>query len=49
MLNIPDNHPARDVWDTFWISDEINNNRESGSKYLLRTHTSPVQIREMLK
>ena len=24
MLNIPDNHPARDVWDTFWISDEIN-------------------------
>jgi phenylalanyl-tRNA synthetase alpha chain len=23
-LNIPDNHPARDVWDTFWISDEIN-------------------------
>ncbi len=49
MLNIPDNHPARDVWDTFWIDDEINNNRKSWDKYLLRTHTSPVQIREMLK
>ncbi len=49
MLNIPDNHPARDVWDTFWISDEINKNRGNQEKYLLRTHTSPVQIREMLK
>lgn len=48
-LNIPDNHPARDVWDTFWISDDINNNKESGKKNLLRTHTSPVQIRTMLK
>jgi len=49
MLNIPDNHPARDVWDTFWISDDINNVKASGEKVLLRTHTSPVQIREMLK
>lgn len=48
-LNIPDNHPARDVWDTFWISDNINKQRESGQKYLLRTHTSPVQVRTMLK
>ncbi len=48
-LNIPDNHPARDVWDTFWIDDEINKDRKSGDKYLLRTHTSPVQIRTMLK
>ncbi len=47
-LNIPDNHPARDVWDTFWITDEINNSRPSWDKYLLRTHTSPVQIRTML-
>ena len=23
-LNIPDNHPARDVWDTFWIHDALN-------------------------
>jgi phenylalanyl-tRNA synthetase alpha chain len=29
MLNIPDNHPARDVWDTFWIQDEINNELKS--------------------
>ncbi|MDD2908099.1 MAG: phenylalanine--tRNA ligase subunit alpha [Candidatus Gracilibacteria bacterium] len=49
MLNIPDNHPARDVWDTFWISDEINKNKAPGEKVLLRTHTSPVQVREMLK
>ena len=48
MLNIPDDHPARDVWDTFWISDDINKERKSGEKYLLRTHTSPVQIRTML-
>jgi len=38
-LNIPKNHPARDMWDTFWLKD--------GS--LLRTHTSPVQIRYMEK
>lgn len=36
-LNIPDNHPARAMHDTFYLSD--------GS--LLRTHTSPVQIRHM--
>jgi phenylalanyl-tRNA synthetase alpha chain len=50
-LNIPDNHPARDVWDTFWISDNINKikNKEKWERVLLRTHTSPVQIREMLK
>lgn len=47
-LNIPDNHPARDVWDTFWISDEINYDKKNWDKYLLRTHTSPVQIRTML-
>ncbi len=34
-LNIPAEHPARDLWDTFWLKD--------GN--LLRTHTSPVQIR----
>jgi len=48
-LNIPDNHPARDVWDTFWISDDINKDKASGNKNLLRTHTSPVQVRTMLK
>jgi phenylalanyl-tRNA synthetase alpha chain len=38
-LNIPPDHPARDMQDTFWL--------ESGN--LLRTHTSPVQIRGMKK
>jgi phenylalanyl-tRNA synthetase alpha chain len=36
-LNFPPNHPARDMQDTFFIEDDI----------LLRTHTSPVQIRVM--
>ena len=36
-LNIPAHHPARDMWDTFWL--------KSGK--LLRTHTSPVQVRYM--
>ena len=40
-LNIPDEHPARDVWDTVWVSST------DGQKSLLRTHTSPVQIRHM--
>jgi phenylalanyl-tRNA synthetase alpha chain len=39
-LNIPPDHPARDMWDTFWIAP-----RNAGR--LLRTHTSPVQIRYM--
>ncbi len=47
-LNIPDNHPARDVWDTFWLSDDINSEKASWEKLLLRTHTSPVQVRTML-
>lgn len=38
-LNIPSHHPARDMHDTFYIDE----------KYLLRTHTSPVQIRVMKK
>ena len=41
-LNIPKDHPARDMWDTFWIKDD-----GSGVRKLLRTHTSPVQIRYM--
>ncbi|MBI5476322.1 MAG: phenylalanine--tRNA ligase subunit alpha [Ignavibacteriales bacterium] len=38
-LNFPPDHPARDMQDTFFVSDKI----------LLRTHTSPVQIRVMEK
>jgi phenylalanyl-tRNA synthetase alpha chain len=40
-LNTPDNHPARDMHDTFYLDDS--------KETLLRTHTSPVQIRTMLK
>lgn len=47
-LNIPADHPARDVWDTFWISDDINKDKPAWDKYLLRPHTSPVQIRTMM-
>ncbi len=43
-LNIPKDHPARDMQDTFYIK---TNKRPS--EMLLRTHTSPVQIRGMLK
>ncbi|MBI4905649.1 MAG: phenylalanine--tRNA ligase subunit alpha [Acidobacteria bacterium] len=38
-LNIPADHPARDMQDTFWLEDN----------YVLRTHTSPVQVRGMAK
>lgn len=43
-LNVPKDHPARDMQDTFWIKNE--NKKE---RILLRTHTSPVQIRYMEK
>ncbi|MDF2725035.1 MAG: subunit alpha of phenylalanyl-tRNA synthetase [Paenibacillus sp.] len=38
-LNLPRNHPARDMQDSFYITDEL----------LMRTHTSPVQVRTMEK
>ncbi|MEO5941907.1 MAG: phenylalanine--tRNA ligase subunit alpha [Ferruginibacter sp.] len=40
-LNLPENHPARDMQDTFYINQD--------PAWLLRTHTSSVQIREMQK
>ena len=40
-LNTPENHPARDMHDTFYLDEK--------KERLLRTHTSPVQIRTMLK
>ena len=43
-LNIPKDHPARDMWDTLWIDYE-NENREKSM--LMRTHTSPMQVRIM--
>jgi phenylalanyl-tRNA synthetase alpha chain len=42
-LNIPEGHPAREMHDTFFF-----NPKPDGSRLLLRTHTSPVQIRTML-
>jgi len=44
-LNIPEHHPARAMHDTFYIADDIN--EQVGKRMLLRTHTSPVQIRTM--
>ena len=42
-LRIPADHPARDMWDTFWLSYEVGGVRPM----LLRTHTSPMQVRYM--
>lgn len=44
-LNTPENHPARSMHDTFYLLDAAGKVRED---VLLRTHTSPVQIRTML-
>ena len=44
MLNIPKDHPARDMWDTLWIDREDAGGERS---MLLRTHTSPMQARIM--
>jgi phenylalanyl-tRNA synthetase alpha chain len=43
-LNFPPEHPARLMHDTFFLPE-----KEDGSRMLLRTHTSPVQVRTMLK
>jgi len=40
LLNIPADHPARDLWDTLYVAG-------TDRKYVLRTHTSPGQIRVM--
>jgi len=44
-LNMPESHPARAMHDTFYFPDRD----EQGREMLLRTHTSPVQIRTMLE
>jgi phenylalanyl-tRNA synthetase alpha chain len=43
-LNFPPEHPARLMHDTFFLPEKAD-----GSRFLLRTHTSPVQVRTMLK
>jgi phenylalanyl-tRNA synthetase alpha chain len=44
-LNIPADHPARDLWDTIYVEDPAAATR--GDRLLLRTHTSPGQVRVM--
>jgi phenylalanyl-tRNA synthetase alpha chain len=51
-LNIPSHHPARDLWDTFWLKPPVakgagQDGAGAKRRMLLRTHTSPVQIRFM--
>lgn len=52
-LNTPADHPARDEKDTFYFPESVVfenvSKRTPGERYLLRTHTSSVQIRTMLK
>ncbi len=51
-LNIPSDHPARDMQDSYYLPDDLKVNnvaKHAEEKYLLRTHTSTVQIRSMLK
>ena len=51
-LNTPEDHPARDEQDTFYLPPEAkfaNVKKFSEERYLLRTHTSTVQIRTMLR
>ena len=43
-LNIPEEHPARDMWNSLWIDREL---ADGSRPLLLRTHTSPMQIRTM--
>jgi phenylalanyl-tRNA synthetase alpha chain len=45
-LNIPESHPAREMWDTFWLKQTAKG-KEKGERKLLRTHTSPMQVRYM--
>ncbi len=51
-LNTPKNHPARDLQDTYYVDPKVefgNVSQKADERYLLRTHTSSVQIRTMLE
>lgn len=52
-LNTPADHPARDAQDTFYLPETARfanvSKKSPGEKYMLRTHTSSVQIRTMMK
>ena len=51
LLNIPPDHPARDLWDTLYVAEpgsvEAGDPRPAEDGTILRTHTSPTQIRAM--
>ena len=51
LLNIPPDHPARDLWDTLYVAEpgsvEAGHSRPAEDGTILRTHTSPTQIRAM--
>ncbi|WP_174293222.1 phenylalanine--tRNA ligase subunit alpha [Sphingomonas bacterium] len=47
-LNIPETHPARAMHDTFYFEPQARTAGDEARRMLLRTHTSPVQIRTML-
>ena len=46
-LNMPHNHPARQMQDTFYLPNANNTDFDMDSSYVLRTHTSGIQIRTM--
>tara|TARA_B100001248_G_scaffold201492_1_gene155726 strand:- start:10931 stop:11974 length:1044 start_codon:yes stop_codon:yes gene_type:complete len=51
-LNTPDDHPARDEQDTLFLPEGLvmgNVDKKADERYVMRTHTSPVQIRTLLK
>ncbi|MGI8999183.1 MAG: phenylalanine--tRNA ligase subunit alpha [Candidatus Limnocylindria bacterium] len=52
LLNIPSDHPARDLWDTLFVAEpgsvEAGRPEPASDGTILRTHTSPVQLRAML-
>lgn len=51
LLNFPRDHPARDMQDTFYLESEVrreNDTLKLHDEMVLRTHTSPVQVRSML-
>jgi phenylalanyl-tRNA synthetase alpha chain len=51
LLNIPPDHPARDLWDTLYVAEpgsvEAGDPKPAADGTILRTHTSPTQIRAM--
>jgi phenylalanyl-tRNA synthetase alpha chain len=51
LLNIPPDHPARDLWDTLYVAEpgsvEADDARPAADGTILRTHTSPTQLRAM--